>query len=203
MSTKIKLSILNQIIDNLQCDDRYSLREEYSGRGMYGKTCIGISFSCTIQEACYSINSAIQAQIDGHAEYDWSDEVASDMNSFLERFTRQSSTDSLGLDTILYNRSFVVDDDVNTSESPHYSMNNVGERVMVTLDKLCLDDKAQIIKTLALSNHVELKSASRYSNDDGRLVMTEYEEEITIDFHKSYMITVVTLFSMLRFVEVN
>ena len=84
--TQNQTSFLSEFCDN----EGLEFREDYSGRGMYGKTCIG--FVGTFSE--FELGMRLAAAI---AE----DDCLHDMDK-IETELMNPATDSMGLDTIIY-----------------------------------------------------------------------------------------------------
>lgn len=82
---------LEELIDNMGKEAR--VREEYSGRGMYGKTTSGIVVEDPMIIAQAMANFAMEA--DGL-------ELDDEDHQFLNDITRGFRTDSMGYDTIVY-----------------------------------------------------------------------------------------------------
>jgi len=69
----------------------YSFHEDYSGRGMYGQSCIGISFR---NASGFQIGVELALHLMEHCE--------DDAPNLLEELTRQYREDQLGLGSIIY-----------------------------------------------------------------------------------------------------
>jgi hypothetical protein len=84
---------LEELIDNASLDDEARVREDYSGRGMYGKTTAGIIVSDPMVLVRAMAIFAIDA--DGI-------ELDDDDHAFLNDMSSGFRTDSMGYDTIVY-----------------------------------------------------------------------------------------------------
>ncbi|MCB1711438.1 MAG: hypothetical protein KDH96_02815 [Candidatus Riesia sp.] len=90
-------------IESRLLDFDIKVHEEYSGRGMYGKNCIGFSFCDTVPYFCYHFQEEIMQILDycNEDEREMLDEL---YHCFLEG----AEQDSLGMGTIVYNRRFSI-----------------------------------------------------------------------------------------------
>lgn len=87
------MTTLCEILKNI-CDadpDSYSLYKDYSGRGMYGKKCVGVTCGSAMKLAAAVMEEC--AGLVGDEDFDMS-EIADDF--------RRASTDSMGRDMIVY-----------------------------------------------------------------------------------------------------
>jgi hypothetical protein len=89
-------------------DDDVSYRNSYSGRGMYGRECVGIVGSYSACQAVIgeAIKDMVQQLFEASVDADDSDtNVAYDMNDTVQENIdklMQQSSDSMGLDVIVY-----------------------------------------------------------------------------------------------------
>lgn len=82
------------LVDALELDDDVTIHRKYSGRGMYGKTCIGFSGSNPLSTITEAMGSVVEDQFNSEDGLEWA----------LEFFEMISSMrkDSLGLGEIIY-----------------------------------------------------------------------------------------------------
>ena len=72
------------------CDDYgYEYRENYSGRGMYGRNCVGIVCECSAIDLIMDLADYIMNNFDGYI-------------SVRDALNGQVRQDSMGIDTIVY-----------------------------------------------------------------------------------------------------
>jgi|SRR3954465_9863869 len=88
-------NFLNMLYD-LSClsDQEVEMRTDYSGRGMYGKTCVGFTTDSAIQLAM-----AIATTLADLARYAYDD---GNQPTYPEWFELHTATDSMGRSTIVY-----------------------------------------------------------------------------------------------------
>jgi hypothetical protein len=102
----ISLESFQEIIENAG----YEYQDDYSGRGMYGKTCVGISTDDDLSEV---IGNLFRSFSDIYFDTDGSNvdqEVyQTTFNEFCE-IIKNTSSDSLGLGSIYYWRYFKTDE---------------------------------------------------------------------------------------------
>lgn len=89
---------------NILSDYDISVNEEYSGRGMYGKTCIGFSFDCNVPYFCYRLQEELLQLL---AVYE-DDIERGELEDLYHHFLEGAEQDSLGMGTIVYNRRFSI-----------------------------------------------------------------------------------------------
>lgn len=94
-----KVNLIERLKDACEYDGEISFRDDYSGRGMYGKECVGISggySACQrlIAEVIIQIGQGMQAANDGDPDFDEFEEAVRKLMNF--------ASDSMGSDVILY-----------------------------------------------------------------------------------------------------
>lgn len=85
----------------------FDIRNDYSGRGMFGDTCFGVT--------CNNIFEWIYCMIDDINNNFTDEELYNVLNEFGE-MVREAKTDSMGLETILYFPNWSLPEEENTDE---------------------------------------------------------------------------------------
>ena len=82
------------------CDEYdYSFRDSYSGRGMYGRNCVGV------------VGSSVLETIGDLLEY-LNENYEFDMSDLIEMLLKGANTDSMGLGTIIYWQQLQMTDEL-------------------------------------------------------------------------------------------
>lgn len=92
--------MMETALDNMGQDPEDSIREDYSGRGMYGRTCFGLTLDNDRQLPMLAIELARQAH-----EIDQDTNEIEDMDSLLDQLTNlfdSMQSDSMGRGAIFY-----------------------------------------------------------------------------------------------------
>ena len=76
--------------------DGESIYTDYSGRGMYGDTCFGLTFD-SITDFVEFVKAVTEV-----VTYESVDEVTTPLTNFYDNYLTKVSTDSMGLSTIYY-----------------------------------------------------------------------------------------------------
>lgn len=91
-------------LENRLVDFDIKVHEGYSGRGMYGRSCIGFSFCDTVSFFCYHFQEEI---LQLQAIYE-TEEEREELDELYHCFLEGAEQDSLGMGVIIYNRNFVL-----------------------------------------------------------------------------------------------
>lgn len=91
------------------------VRKDYSGRGMYGKSCVGFVTSDVVS----SVASIVTAAHEEARNFD-KDERGDELIDIVEYAFNNASTDSMGYDTIVYfsgvNASHLIEEEVEEED---------------------------------------------------------------------------------------
>jgi hypothetical protein len=94
----LKLSTVEEALDIASIWEDYDIRKDYSGRGMYGKTCFGITFRRGGDS--YRFMAAVTAALIAGSEID--EETGEDGQDVALELADAATADSMGLGMILY-----------------------------------------------------------------------------------------------------
>ena len=95
--TSIDVTLVDDVLDNLDTFNDRCVRT-YSGRGMYGTACFGVTFRTVSDFAGFMVR------------------LAADEPALADGLADRVQQDSLGLDTIYYFPGFVLDGDSSYAE---------------------------------------------------------------------------------------
>lgn len=94
----IKRELLEEILDEVGIDLVSDVRWDYSGRGMYGRTCFGFVGDNHLLVAFFAELGRHQGWFDESGD----DDRYPDLDVVLSSFQRALTTDNMGLNTIFY-----------------------------------------------------------------------------------------------------
>lgn len=99
-----------QLYDYLVEVENVDLRDDYSGRFMYGKTCLGI-YTSNLLTAVYELTDALRCIHEGKSESDVTQDLRDEAGRLLDReYWEAAQSDNMGLDYIVYFPELAVEE---------------------------------------------------------------------------------------------